>query len=356
MTQRIRVAVAGGGIGKAHMVAYAKLTDLFDVRYICDLNDQKAREAAELIPGCGVTGDINEVLADPEVDLFDNCLPPHLHAPMSIAALEAGKHVICEKPIAGSLLDVDRMAEAAARSGRQVFPVFQYRYGPGYRAAHELKTRGLLGKPYVISLETHWQRGPDYYAEPWRGTWKGELGGAIVSHACHIHNLTTHLAGDITEVAVFLDTRVNPIESEDCAAITMRTAEGALVTSSLTLGAAGNSSRFRACFEHVMMTSSTEAYRIGGGDWRFEATDPARQAEIDAIVAGFSDGLERFSGMFTEIHARLNGKPDIFLPSMEEGRHSIELMAALYDSARNGRVVRLPLAADHPLHQGWLAA
>ena len=353
MTERIRVAVIGAGIGKAHIAAYAQLADLFDVRYVCDLNLARAEEAAQQAPGSRAIPDINQVFADPLVDLIDICLPPRLHAPMTLAALEAGKHVVCEKPLAGSIIEVGRIADLSERTGRQVFPVFQYRYGAGYRAAHELKVRGLLGRPYVMALETHWQRGPDYYAERWRGTWKGELGGVLVSHACHIHNLMTHLVGDVVAVAAFLDTRVNPIETEDCAVLSMRTATGALITSSVTLGAAGNSSRLRMCFEHVTVTSGPEPYQIGAGPWKFEATDSARQPEIDAAIREVPDVLPRFSGLFADVHARLTGAPDLYLPSLQESYHSIELVTAIYASARESQVVRLPLSADHPFAAGW---
>ncbi|HBF28710.1 Gfo/Idh/MocA family oxidoreductase [Rhizobium sp.] len=353
MSKRIRVAVLGAGIGQAHLSGYAEVSDLFEVVYVCDLNLDKAKAGAALAPDSLAVTDIQQVLNDASIDVVDVCLPPHLHAPITIAALEAGKHVIGEKPIAGSLHDVDRIAAAAVKAGRQVFPIFQYRYGAGYRAAHELKQRGMLGKPYVFALETHWQRGADYYAERWRGSWKGELGGAIVSHAIHAHNLITLLAGDITDVAAFLDTRVNPIETEDCVAISMRTVEGALVTSSITLGAAGSQSRFRACFEHVTLTSAIEPYHVGAGPWKFEATDPNRQAEFDAVLAAVPPVLERFAGQFSDIYAHLAGQPDLYRPDFAESRHSIEVITALYDSAQNGRVVHLPLAEDHPLKNGW---
>jgi predicted dehydrogenase len=353
MKRRIRVAVLGAGIGRSHISGYAELPDLYDVVYVCDLDPEKAEGGAMLAKGARPVTAVTEVFADRSVDLIDICLPPHLHASMTIAALEAGKHVVCEKPIAGSMADVARIAAAASQAGRQVFPVFQYRYGAGYRAAHALRQKGMLGKPYVMSLETHWQRGADYYAERWRGSWKGELGGAIVSHAIHAHNLVTLLAGNIRSVAAFLDTRVNPIETEDCAAISMQTVEGALVTSSITLGAAGSNSRLRACFEHVTITSGTEPYHVGAGPWIFSATDPARQAEFDAVLSAVPFVQERFTGQFSDIHKSLNGEPDLYLPTFEEAEHSIQLITALYDSARNGRVVGLPLPVDHAGGRGW---
>lgn len=355
MTRRIKVAVIGTGIGRSHVVGYSEIPELFEVAMICDLNIIRAQEAATLVPGTRVTADIEDVFADPEIDLVDICLPPKLHAPMTIAALRAGKHVVCEKPLAGSMADVREIMEAARASGKQVFPVFQYRYGTSYYALHDLKQRGLLGRPYVLSLETHWQRGPAYYAEqPWRGTWAGELGGVLVSHACHIHNLATHLVGDITQVAAFIETRVNAIETEDCAAIAMRSSEGAMITSSVTLGSAGNITRFRASFEHVSVTSSEEPYNVCSAPWTFRATDPDRQSEIDAVVAAAPHIPPRFPGFFMDIHRRLTGQPDFYLPSLKEAYHSIELITAFYASARSGTIMRLPLAGSHPLAQGWL--
>ncbi|WP_377297049.1 Gfo/Idh/MocA family protein [Rhizobium sp. SGZ-381] len=356
MTRRICVAIAGAGIGKAHILGYAQLPHLFDVRYVCDLNPERAAAGAAEAPGSRPISDLDAVLADPQVELVDLCLPPRLHAPMTLKALAAGKHVVCEKPLAGSLADVSEIRDAAAQFDRQVFPIFQYRYGAGYHAAHALKRKGLLGRPFVLSLETHWDRRADYYAERWRGTWEGELGGALVSHAIHAHNLVAHLAGEITEVAAFIDTRVNPIETEDCAALSMRTREGALVSSSISLGACGSTSRFRALFEHMTITSGTEPYHIGSGPWTFEARDPARQAEVDAIVAEHDQGIFRFAGQFADVHARLTGGAEFYLPSLDEAYQSIELITALYDAARNRRIVSLPLPSDHPLRKGWLPA
>ena len=77
----------------------------------------------------------------------------------------------------------------------------------------------LAGKPLVASLETHWNRGKDYYSKPWRGTWNGEQGGAILSHSIHIHDLISMIFGSVSSVFAKLTTRVNDIEVEDCAAL-----------------------------------------------------------------------------------------------------------------------------------------
>ncbi|WP_299820186.1 Gfo/Idh/MocA family oxidoreductase [uncultured Roseibium sp.] len=354
MSHIIKVAVVGAGIGQQHVGAYAALPDLFEVAYVCDLDKARAEEAAKIAPGCRAVTELSDVLADPAVELVNVCLPPQLHFWASEAVLKAGKHVICEKPMTGSLAEAERLRALSQSSGKLVIPVFQYRYGRGYRLIHALREQDLLGKAYSLSIETHWQRGADYYSVPWRGTWKGEMGGAVVSHACHAHNLATHLLGPVVEVSTLMDTRVNPIETEDCAAISMRTEQGALVTSSITLGAAGNSSRFRACFEHVTATSGALPYHIGAGDWTFEATRPDAQEALEGILAQVADIRPRFEGQFTDVHQRLVEGTDLYLPTLEEGVHSIELITAIYASARTGQSVRLPLPADSPLLDGWM--
>ncbi len=354
MTQkRFRVAVVGAGIGRAHVIGYSQLPDAFEVAAVCDLDITRARAAAALVPEAQALTEVDTVLADPSITIVDICLPPRLHAAMTLKALRAGKHVICEKPLAGSVAEVDAIIVEAARSGCTVFPVFQYRYGTSYRQAHALKTAGLLGRPLVLSMETHWQRGADYYAEAWRGTWAGELGGVIVSHATHLHNLATHLLGPVGEVAAFLDTRVNPIETEDCAAIAMRTREGAMITSSLTLGSAGNLSRFRACFEHVTIASSDEPYEVCSAEWTFRASDPSKQVAIDAVIAATEPVPPRFPGFFADVHRYLSGAPDLYLPTLDEARHSAELITACYASARTRRVVTLPITDPEMIERGW---
>lgn len=349
----IRVAVIGAGAGAGHVGAYQQHVGCYEVGMVCDLDPERARKAAADAPGCVVTNDIDAVIANPDIDLIDVSLPPHLHFDVTMRALAAGKDVICEKPLATSLAEVDALAGKMAETGKRIFPIFQYRFGIGFQRLLRLIDLGMTGRPFVASLETHWQRGADYYAVPWRGKWSGEHGGTIVSHAIHIHNLVTRVLGPVTEVSAFLDTKVNPIDTEDCAAIAMRTRSGALVTSSVTLGAASNMSRMRLCFEHVTAESGLAPYTVGADGWTFTATDLARQAEFDTATTELTDAPYRYPGLVGEIHKALIGDPAAAPPTFEEARHSIELITAIYQSHRTGTVVSLPLKPQHPLYNGW---
>ena len=152
-----KVAIVGAGIGAEHFRAFVQLPELFQVKTICELNAVRAEPLLEAAPNAALVGDLDEVLSDPEIDIVDICLPPHLHYDACARAMEAGKHVICAKPLVSSVKDADRLAEISARTGCSVFPVFQYRYGLGAAQLRALIDAGLAGKAYVGSLETQTQ-------------------------------------------------------------------------------------------------------------------------------------------------------------------------------------------------------
>ena len=350
--QRLRVAVVGAGIGREHVHGYTELPDLFTVGAICDLDEARASEVASRAPGSVVATDLNAVLADPAIDIIDICLPPHLHYDAAVQAIEAGKHVICEKPLVTSLADADTLIERIDATDRKLFPVFQYRFGDGFRKLLRLIDSGTAGRPLVATLETHWNRGADYYAVPWRGTWDGEQGGAILGHAIHIHDLVCAALGPVHRVSAMTATRVNPIEIEDCAALVFEMANGALVTSSVTLGAADDMSRLRFCFAKVTAESALSPYNPGSRDWTFTARTPSDQVEIEDVIANFSGGPERFAGMFEEVYKSLRGAPSQVV-EVSDARRSIELVTAIYASAQSGSAELLPIGSNHSLYHGW---
>ena len=338
------VAILGAGIGEKHLIAYARLTDRFTVTDICDLNTDRAQRLASRV-GARASSDLDAVLNDPVVDIIDICLPPPLHVPVTLKALALGKHVILEKPIAGSLKEADMLREAEAKSSGRIFPVFQYRYGRAFESMERLRQAGFLSRPLVASLETHWNRGKDYYGIPWRGTWEHELGGVVLSHAIHAHDLLTTAFGPIAQVSSFLATLVNPIETEDCAAISLRMKNGATATSSITLGAAGNTSRLRFIYDGMTIESDNSdkyPYTPGEADWNFQARDPLRQAEVNDIIASIKHGGEGFEGFCTAIADALDGRPSNEV-TLDDGIAAIELATAIYHSDRIGSQISLPM-------------
>ena len=172
--------------------------------------------------------------------------------------------------------------------------------------------------------------------------------GLILSHAIHIHDLARLICGPVAETSARLATRINPIETEDCAAILLRTASGALLTSSVTLGAASDMSRLRLVFEHVTVESGDLPYAPGMAEWQFLAREGRHQAEIDRIVQAVDrERPTGFAGLFSAIADALDGKPND-APTLEDGIASIDLAAAIYRAHRTAAAVALPPGPGMP--------
>lgn len=347
-----KVSIIGAGIGAAHAEGYAANADRFEIASICDLNEERARPLADEV-GAGYVADIAKVLADPAIDIVNVCLPPHLHFQTCMDALDAGKIVVCEKPLVSSLREADLLEAKAVETGRPIFPVFQYRYGLGAAQLLALIDAGLAGKCYTATLETHWDRDADYYAVDWRGTWAGEQGGAILGHAIHIHDLLSCFLGPVAQVYADTATRVNEIEVEDCAALSIRMTSGAVVTSSVTLGCAGNLSRLRIMFEGFTVESDHSPYAPAEAAWTFTARAPTEQAEIDRILAGVEAPRSGFAGLFNAMADALEDKGGREV-NLADGRNSLEFVTGVYASSRSGSPIQLPLNATHPLYGGWV--
>jgi predicted dehydrogenase len=352
MSAALRVGVVGAGVGVNHIEAYRELGERFVVQALCDIDVERAKKVAREFDIPTVLTEFDALLKL-DLDIVDICTPSALHFSQARNALLAGHHVIVEKPFASSLAEADALAELEQKSGKRVSPIFQYRFGNGFAQLRHLRDRGFAGKAYASTVETHWRRLPPYYANQWRGRWRTELGGCLTTHAIHNHDLLTFVLGPVASVYAKTSTRVNPIETEDCAAAVLEMADGSFATLSATLGAEEDMSRLRFCFEGLTAESNHSPYNPGTAPWRFVAADPERQKAVDAAIAEVPIGPERNAGQFLRLHRALTeGGP---LPvSISDARSSLELLTAAYHSARSGEAVRLPLGKDHPLYAGWL--
>ena len=352
MEPRLRVAVVGGGIGRSHIEAYRALSNHFDLQAICDLDAARAQELARAFDIPRTFTSLDELCAQPSLDVIDLCTPPSLHFAQIEQVLAAGRHAICEKPLVGSLREIDALAEAEARSGKRIMPIFQYRFGHGLQKLKFLAERGLAGTPYLATVEVAWRRRAAYYAVPWRGTWASELGGAVTSHAIHALDMLTYVLGPAKTVFARTATRVNPIEVEDCAAITLELASGALATVGITLGSAAEITRHRFCFSQLVAESSTAPYTNSHEPWTFTPDTPELAGALDAALAQFEPRPEDFEGQLIRFSDALHSGGALPV-TLADARGTIELITAIYVSAASNAPVELPLAPEHPAYGGW---
>jgi predicted dehydrogenase len=356
MSKIYTVAVIGGGIGRSHIVeGYETNKDKFRVAVVCDLDPARMNGLADEFGIERRTPSFDDVLAMDDIDIIDICTPPMLHYPMVMAALRAGKHVVCEKPLVGSLAQVDEVIAQEKKSRGKLMPVFQYRFGSGIEQAKAIIEAGIAGKPYVGTVETLWRREAGYYQVPWRGKWKTELGGVLMTHAIHPHDIFTYLMGEPRSLFGRVATRVNNIEVEDCISASLEMASGALASFTATLGSADEITRIRLAFEHVTIESDHEAYNPGAAIWTILPRSDAVKARIEALLKDFAPVPPRFETQMARFHTALTtGGP---LPvTSADSRRALEIVTAFYHSSETREEVSFPLGPDHPKYHSWLPA
>jgi predicted dehydrogenase len=350
MSLPLRIAVVGSGIGASHIEGFQQFPNLFDVKIICDLNLQRATQVAAKYRIQDVTERFDELCRRPDIDVLDICTPPNLHLDQIQSALKAGKHVICEKPLVASLAAVDSLSRLAKESGCCLMPIFQYRFGHGLQKLKYLVDQKLTGEAFVFNVDVAWWRSREYYNNPWRGKLATELGGALLSHAIHAVDTVLYILGPVKSVFGRTSTRVNPIEVEDCVAMSIEMADGSLGTISVTLGSAAEISRHRFTFRNVTAESNTEPYGNSREPWIFSFQMEEQQKKITEALNQFKPLPEGYAGQFYRFYrALLDG---IELPvTLADARATLEVVAGTYYSSQAGVPVSFPIGPGHPKYE-----
>jgi predicted dehydrogenase len=241
----LRVGLIGlGGISGAHLAAYTDFADKLQVTAVCDPVPERVAAYRERFPQASAYADYRELLARPDVDCVDCCLPHALHYPVAKAALEAGKHVLVEKPFVNTYAQARDLVEIANRKQRIVMVAQHQRYQAVHRAVHDQIVRGDYGRVHQLRIDAI-QNLHDYYAAPhwlYRGDMAG--GGAVISVLVHKIDLLrywlTESYGEATEVVAWGRTHDPDFHAaEDTAVGLIRFGDGPLVEWMATYTASG---------------------------------------------------------------------------------------------------------------------
>ena len=314
---------------------------------VSDLNGVVARERAEEL-GCPAYVDHRRLLEETQPEVVVVVTPHPFHAAIAIDALEAGCHVLVEKPIAVQVAEADAMIEAADRLGRILAVNFQYRHDPAARAAHRLLREGALGEIQHVDVTAAVPRTRAYFASaPWRGAWNGEGGGVLLNQAAHHLDLLCYLMGLPEAVVAWTPTLLHDIETEDTAQAMLRWPGGALGSLHVSTAEAGRPERF----EFV----GTRGYlRLSGAELWFERSDVDfreyicyseeryRGPERRIVPVEFDPGRGDHLAVYRDLHAAIRGSGTVAVDG-REGLMSLELANAMIASYRGGGEVTLPL-------------
>ncbi|MGQ9733345.1 MAG: Gfo/Idh/MocA family protein [Candidatus Zipacnadales bacterium] len=235
--------VGAGAISRPHMRAFVESPYVVDVHVADTRENVRHGLAAEYGLITRTVADYKELLTDETIDVIDICTPHHLHHPIALAALKAGKHVITEKPIALTLKQADEMIAAAKRARRRLFVALSQRMFPAHIKAKQIIDAGEIGKPFlgVVNITgNEFARMNDPHN--WKGDWKQAGGGALIDTGYHAVYMLQHFLGPAkTVTAMTKRLLVQPKnKGDDTSVIAFETANGALGSITVTYCATGN--------------------------------------------------------------------------------------------------------------------
>jgi predicted dehydrogenase len=334
MTAPVRIGLIGAGdIAGAHVAGYLRNPESIVFAAVADpVRENAERRAGD--SGAMIYGDYREMLRS-DIDAVDICLPHHMHRDAIIAAAEAGKHVLCEKPLCLTTAEAADILAAAEANGVTVMCAHNQLFLPAVAKAKELIDSGLLGTVYGVRTTDSFFNELTPENMGWRASVATSGGGELIDTGYHPTYLLLHLAGGSpVEVAAMLSRhRLQFMEGEDSAQVLVRFDNGVVgsLTTSWAYEASANTERFSVVGELGSLYSDGTVlnYWLRGEDavrLEFEPVD-----EFAAELAHFAQSIQRGS---RPIHTH------------EEGTQVLEIILAAYESAREGIVA--PVRSSAP--------
>lgn len=356
---KLRFGIVGcGAIGPTHAGAIAQTGDA-DVVAVADVIADRAAAMANKFSVPRVYKSGSELIADPDIDVVCICTPSGMHADGAVKALQAGKHVIVEKPMEITRDAADRMIRAQRESGCVLSIISQHRFDLASRLVKQAIDSERLGKIILVEGTVKWWRTQQYYdSGDWRGTWQWDGGGALMNQGIHTLDVLQWLAGDVARV--YARTRAGAherIEVEDIAVATLEFANGAVGNFMATTTAYdGQAARidlfgtegsaviegdrlkqlmFKNGESHASEQSAAHAISVARGGTASVKDEAAHRAEDAEVGAVWGDAHRmQFEDVIAAI--RQGTKP---LIDGEQGRKPLDVILAIYESARTGKPV-----------------
>ncbi|MFD2700939.1 Gfo/Idh/MocA family protein [Paenibacillus shunpengii] len=347
-----KVAIIGAGaISRAHIDGFLQFKDRCQIAALCDIYPDKAEAKKEEYGlDAKVVSDYKELLHD-GIDLVSICLPPYEHARTAIDFLNAGTHVLVEKPMASSLEECDLMIEAAQKSGKVLSVVAQNRFTNPIMKLKKMLDTGLAGPILHAQVDSFWWRGHCYYDLWWRGTWEKEGGGCTLNHAVHHIDALLWMMGRPIQVQAFMSNVAHDnAEVEDLSIAMLRFPNGALgqITSSVVHH--GEEQQFIFQGRHARISAPWKIYASSSKSNGF----PEKNAELEEQLQQAYERLPDlpYEGHVAQIDNVLRaietGEPPLI--DGVSGRTTLEMIMAIYTAASTGEVVSLPLVAGDPFY------
>ncbi|HWQ13473.1 MAG TPA: Gfo/Idh/MocA family oxidoreductase [Roseiflexaceae bacterium] len=329
----LRVALVGCGlISESHIRAYQQHADRARITVCCDIDADKAALRTRQAGAARAVTSYEAVLADPQVDAVEICTPHHLHSEAVIAAARAGKHILCQKPLAKTIAECDAMIAAAERAGVVLFYGELTRTLPAAEAAKRAIAEGRIGTLIgVQATYAHWQGGA-YLTTAWRYDPRITGGGQLLDGGIHYVDLMLNIGGPIESVSCYTTRFRAELGGEDTAVLNARFAGGPLGTlfSSQAAGVPFPGASFVAFGTEGVLTLG-----VFSGGLVLHRPDLPGQREV--LLEHGGDVFAPMVGRYLD--TVLDGAPNVSPGAV--GRENLRVVLAAYEAARLGREVRL---------------
>jgi predicted dehydrogenase len=336
MKSKLNFAIVGcGRIAQRHAEHINKYANLIAV---CDPIQSSADSLANLY-GAKPYYNIDQLInSGVDIDVLSICSPNGLHAELSIKALNAGYHVLCEKPLAINIADCGKMIEAAEKANRRLFVVKQNRFNPPVEAVKNIIDEGRLGNIFNVQLNCFWNRDENYYKGSWKGT--NDLdGGTLFTQFSHFIDLLYWLAGDVSELSGFSNNFMHDgiIEFEDTGVVALKFTSGAIGTINYTVNSIGKN------MEGSLTIFGTKGtVKIGGQylneleyqniqDYQIQDLPKGNTANNYGTYVGSMSNHDLVYQNVIDVIDN-NGK---ILVNYFEGFKTVEIISKIYDKIRN---------------------
>jgi predicted dehydrogenase len=366
----VRIGIIGTGlIAKEHAKAISMITGKAALVAAADVVPQRLREFCSVFQVPRHHDSAVALIQDPEVQLVTITTPPAAHESLAVAALDAGKYVLCEKPLAHSLASAARIAAAADRHPGHLAVSYQMRYDPSFRRLIWLCKNNWIGKVRSALIERHsYIPHTDHGKNGWWGSWGVAGGGVLITQLIHELDLLVQAMGRPLSVSAEMDTRFSSIESEDYADATFRFEAGgtARCIASVNSGRLGGRIRIEGSDGTVGLPwnfTLKDQSRLSQALAQLDNALPDTRPQSSSIVSRGARFLARRLGVKAKPeltpHARLyaeivrNIKSGAPLPiSAVEAMESLALCTAAYESALAGKEIDLPLSSTSAVYNG----
>jgi predicted dehydrogenase len=339
MATEIGFGIVGCGlIGKVQAEAIQSIPGA-RLLAVCGRDEKRTAEFAAKFNAAAYT-EYDIFLKHPGVQIVNVCTPSGLHAEQGIRAAEAGKHVLVEKPIEISLERADALIAACDQARVKLGVIFQSRFLPAVQRIKRAIDEGRLGRLMIGDAIVKWYRAPEYYADSWHGTMALDGGGALINQAIHTVDLLRWMMGPVeTAFAMKSALRYPRIEAEDTLVASLRFQNGALgVIQAATSAKPGFKRRVEISGERGTVILDGDAISVWAIDGEDSSTgDEAQITDGSANPAAISNEGHRW-----QIEDMMRAVVEDRAPTIDgrEGRTSLELVTALYASAREGQAVK----------------